>query len=106
MDMSFAEVWEKIQKELSVGKEIDNWGKARGYSGNQFTIIEISEDEIVCDPPKASYLQHVPKLDFEAVWEIWPKYLNGSFPRYIIRDEITRFSSYIISIFKYLGLDE
>jgi len=34
-------------KRIIGGKEIDNWGKARGYSVNQFTIIEIIEDEIL-----------------------------------------------------------
>jgi len=102
MTVSFDDKWERLLKELYKGQVIKNWGKGHGFTGNTFKIIDITEDVVICQPPKAINLQVVPKDNFRKVWEIWPKYLSGDYPRYQIRDEITRFSSYIISIFHLL----
>lgn len=104
MAIAFEIIWAKLQKELRKGQVIRNWGNDRGFTGNTFEILEITENHAVCKPPKAVNIQIVPKDDFRDVWEIWPKYRSGDFPRHQIRDEITRFSSYIISIYKYLDI--
>lgn len=104
MALSFENIWNRVRNELQKGQVIKNWGNARGFSGNTFKIVEINENKVVCKPPNAKNLQIVPKDDFKKVFEIWPKYFLGNYPRYQIRDEVTRYSSYIISIFKYLAI--
>lgn len=100
----FKFIWKKVQKEIKEGEVIRNWGKARGYTGNTFKIVSVTENLVVCKPIKAKNLQPVPKKDFQQVWELWKDYILGEVQRKFIRDEITRYSSYIISIYKYLDL--
>jgi hypothetical protein len=102
MDGDFEMVWDQIQKNITPGMVIKNWGKARGYTGNSFSIHSISELKIICKPPKAKNFQLVPKRDFFMVWEFWEDYKEGSVQRKFFRDKVSRFSSYIISIFHFL----
>jgi len=59
---------------------------------------------MIIDSPTAKNLQTVPKSDFKKVWEKWEEYLSGKVLRHEIRDECTRFSSYIISIYRELKI--
>lgn len=100
MSDGFEKTWNEICNSLQEGQVIRNWGLARGYSGKNFKIHRIANSFIVIDSPTAKNLQTVPRSDFRKVWEIWGAYLTGKVPRHEIRDEYTRFSSYIISVFK------
>jgi len=98
MQREFSKVWRDIQENLKAGMEIDYWGMARGYSMEKFKINSVSYELIVCDPPKAENLQPVPRKDFMEIWKLWIDYLNGEVQRKYIRDEVSRYSSYVISI--------
>jgi hypothetical protein len=102
MALSFENIWIRVRNELQIGQVIKNWGNARGFTGNTFQIIGITEKIVECVPPKAKNSQKVPKGDFEKLWGIWQKYITDE----ILRNEIgdmSRYSSYIISIFHHLG---
>lgn len=103
VQIPFEKIWSRIQKELYSGLIIPNWGFVRGLTGNKFKVERITENAVVCDPPNAKNRQYVPKDDFKIIWEVWDLYLQYEVKRYEIA-EISRFSSYIISIFNFLGL--
>lgn len=104
MQEDFSIVWDRLQRTIKRGMKIDNWGLSRGYTKNTFKIYSIDSNYVVCDPPKAKSLQYVPKDDFLKIWEIWGDYMNEKVQRKFIRDYISRFSSYIISIYRFLKL--
>ena len=93
-----------FQESIKPGMKVEYWGLARGSKGTKFSIHSIDKSYVICDPPKAKNLQSVPKKDFQQVWELWKDYILGEVQRQFIRDEITRYSSYIISIYKHLDL--
>jgi hypothetical protein len=96
---SFEKQWMEISDSLHVGQAINNWGYVRGYTGKSFKISRIETNFIVIDSPSAKNLQRVPKDDFRKVWEIWEAYLSQKVLRNKITAFITRYSSYVISIF-------
>ena len=49
------------------------------------------------DSPGADNIQRIPEEDFAGVYEHWDAYNGGAFPRHRLRD-MTRFSTYVISI--------
>jgi hypothetical protein len=100
--MSFPDTWNYVQTFLSPGDSIKNWTKDRGYLGDEFTILRVSPSIITVDTPGAINLQHVPKSDFEGVYNIWTDYVGCRYRRQWIRDEITRYSKYIISILRWV----
>jgi hypothetical protein len=67
-------------------------------------VVKVTQNSIVIDPPKAKGLQHVPKGDFEKVWETWPAYKSGKF-KWQEFTLLTRFSVYIIAILHWLEQD-
>jgi len=97
MILPFENIWLRIQRELKNGQVVQNWSMAKGFTGNTFEIVSVTDKAIICNPPKSTNLQVISKKEFEKVWEVWDKYLLGKIPRYSLRD-MTRFSSYIISI--------
>ncbi len=99
MSTSFEKKWDEVCNLLHVGQVINNWGYVRGYTGKSFKISRIEPDSIVIDSPSAKNLQRVPKDDFRKVWEIWKAYLSQKILRNEITAFITRYSSYILSIF-------
>jgi len=103
MQREFTEVWRDIRTYLKPRMEIKYWGKSRGSSGKKFVIKSISNNCIYCDPPNAKNTQPVPRQDFEATWELWEDYMAGKVQRQYFT-ELTRFSSYIISIFHNLAI--
>jgi hypothetical protein len=96
MSASFDLVWQYLQSHLRPGMVIKNWTVFSGYLGKDLTIVHLSLSEISVDTPNAKTTQHIPRDDFEAVWEVWADYKNGIVLRKDIR-EFTRFSKYIIS---------
>jgi hypothetical protein len=94
---TFDSVWSQLQSSLKPGTVIKNWTVLRGYLGDTMKIAGVRSGYIEVDAPLASTTQHISKKEFEKVWEIWPEYKGGKFPRNQMRD-ITWFSKYIISI--------
>ena len=96
----FESIWNLLQRKLKSGTEISNWTAYRGFLGDTMKIIDIKENSIEVETPKAENIQHVPKEDFEKVWDVWRDYKIQKIKRYELRD-MTRFSKYIISILKW-----
>jgi hypothetical protein len=103
--MSFEELWQKLQGELTPGVVVSNWAADKGHLGDSFTIVAVHDNRVAVDSPGAKNTQTVPRRDFEAVYEVWPGYRDGRVPRYVLRD-LTRFSKYIISIIHHLEAGE
>ena len=99
MNDSFEVVWTNILNGLYKGQVIKNWGYAHGFTGKIFIIHSISKDQIEIDSPTAKTLQRIPKEDFENVYELWSDYISGKIQRTYISNEISRYSTYVISIF-------
>jgi hypothetical protein len=100
-EAAFETTWQKIVTQLKPGMSIQNWTYLKGYPGDEMKVHKVSREIIVIDAPRAKLLQSIPKADFQAVWEIWPKYTSGQAQRQIFTD-ITRYSKYIISILKWV----
>jgi len=93
----FDSVWSRIQGNLKPGTSIKNWTVLRGYLGDTMKIASVHSGYIAVDAPHASTTQLITKDNFQRIWEIWPEYKGGKFPRNQM-NPITRFSKYIISI--------
>ena len=100
--MPFTTTWNYIQNNLTIGMTIDNWTKNQLYLGDQFEISNVSHTQIDINTPGAKNIQHVPQIDFQVVYNIWKQYIGCTYSRSDIRDSITRYSKYIISIFKWV----
>jgi hypothetical protein len=99
--MRFEEFWLKLQSRLSKGTAIRNWTAHSNYLGDSFSVVAVHQNSVSVDAPGAKNIQVVPQADFEIVYGLWPDYLSGKVPRYVIRDR-TRFSKYVISIIHHL----
>ena len=102
--MLFQEMWQYILANIQMGQSIDNWTKDKGFIGDQFTIVNFGLNYIEIDTPKAQNIQRVSRQDFHDIYNVWDQYLNGTFKRHQIRDLITRFSKYIISILHWVEI--
>lgn len=91
----------RVKTTLKEGQTILNWTVAKGYLGESFDILEISEDYISVKPLSAS-VQKITNKDFNNVILVWESYLMGKTTRQYIRD-ITYCSKYIISILNYIS---
>lgn len=100
----FDTLWAQIIDQLQPGIIIRNWTTNNGYLGDDFKIISNNSDSITIETPGAKNLIKVPKKDFALMNENWKKYLSGEISRSHLRD-LTYYSKYTISIYKYL-LDE
>ena len=99
--MSFEQFWSSLQGTLRPGVSVATWSALRGELGGSFSVVEIYPNRVSIDAPDAENIQSVPKRDFKAIYEIWPAYLNGELQRQHLTP-LTRFSTYIISIFHLL----
>ncbi len=99
--MSFQTLWQSIRNQLSPGTAVRNWTAAKGYLGDDFKVVAVSDTEVVVDPPNAESLQHIQRGDFEVTYDAWPQYCSGELQRQQLRD-LTRFSKYTISILRHL----
>jgi len=86
---------------MNRGILIKNWTAANGYLGDEFSIVFISNKSILVSTPSAKFDQNVPREDLRKVWEIWPKYKSGEIQRQALTP-LTRYSKYVISIFRWL----
>lgn len=99
--MSFRTIWDSLQSNLRVGVTIPNWTAHKGLLGDSFTVTAVAPKSIDVDTPGAEAIQHIQMGDFEQVYNLWSSYRAGTTPRAEVRDK-TRFSKYIISIFRWL----
>ena len=99
MNKDFEGFWNYLKEELKEWKTINYWSVAGQYRKNSFEAI--AKDNYVLVYLENGSLQRIPKEDFRTVYEVWEQYLAREVKRYEIRD-MTRFSSYIISIIHYL----
>lgn len=99
--MPFPDTWRSLQAELAPGQMVDNWSANRGDLGDSFTVVSVTPRGVKVDTPGAQMIQSISVAQFEKVYDLWPSYRVGSTPRHEVRD-VTRFSKYIISIFRWL----
>ncbi|MFZ4439951.1 MAG: hypothetical protein ACOYOS_16105 [Syntrophales bacterium] len=100
--MPFVNTWNYIQTNLKIGAVIDNWTKDKQYFGDKFTISNIALTQLDIDTPGAKNIQKIPQIDFQGIYNVWPQYIGCTYSRDQIRDNITRYSKYIISILKWV----
>ena len=91
----------QLQREISVGDTIRNWSQHTGYLSGVFTICAVESEFVQVEPLNAINRQHIRREEFAKVYEHWGAYKSGRLPRYELRD-ITRFSTYVISILHHL----
>lgn len=92
-----SEIWSKILECLQDKHVIKYWSKAGRTIGDSFTVEEVGPNYVVVVAESTGTQQRIPRSDFLKVIRVWEAYLAGRVKRHEIRD-ITRFSSYIISI--------
>jgi hypothetical protein len=99
MTMSFKKTWSYIQSNLHAGQLIDNWTKDGRYYIKQLSIVRVRPGKVILiKSPNAKDVQRIPQDDFKKVYDVWSQYKASTFPRRRIRDDLTRFSTYIISV--------
>jgi hypothetical protein len=88
---------EKLDLTIQPDTIVHNWTSDKGYLGDNFTVVDVSNTTVDVQSPNANNLQSIPKKDFVIVFNMWHEYLSGSVHRQQVRDK-TRYSKYIISI--------
>lgn len=101
MSAEFEEIWRAIQHRLNTGDTIPNWTANNGYLGDTMQIVDMNDDVIVFQAPNAKKNPRVYRAEFEKIWKLWNAYKSGHVRRHEIA-EISYFSKYIISIFRWL----
>ncbi len=99
--MSFGELWNVVQSLLTPDTNVPNWTVARGPLGDSFRVVSVDKKYIDIFTPNGKNIQHIPIADFESVYELWQRYIEGKIGRNEIRAR-TRFSKYIISILHWI----
>ena len=94
---TFDTVWSWLQNNLQSGQIIKNWSVLHGYLGRTTKVVDVCNDYIKVEPPKAKNIQIVPREDFEKLWEDWSDYKSCGLPRSTFLEK-SRFITYIISI--------
>ena len=100
-ELCFESIWLKLQMQLQEDYLMEAWSQHSGYTGGLFRIYAVGDDFVKVELTKS--IQHISKKEFEKVYDIWSAYKSGLVPRHQLRD-ITRYSTYIISIFHYLKI--
>jgi hypothetical protein len=101
MNKSFEPVCNALLDDLKPGIEFRNWTILKNYIGDRMRVEDVNPSEIVVQAPKAKSALHVPRKEFEKIWEIWPEYKAERITRQEITD-LTFYSKYIISILHWL----
>ena len=86
---------------LKPGTTVKNWTALKGYLGDEFTIVSVSDKAVEIDTPKAKHVQRVSRQDFEVTFDNWSAYCSAKLSRQELT-EMTRYSKYTLSIIKYL----
>ena len=99
--MSIIETMGALLATLSARTEIPNWTVDSGLRGDSFYVVSVSLDGVIVEVPNTKNTQRIPMKDFAAVYDLWNGYTEGIVKRTEIRN-ITRYSKYIISIYRWL----
>ena len=94
MKATFLIFWGALITALQQPIHIRNWTRDSGFVGDDF-VAQMQDSSVRCSPPDVM----VSQADFWAVWQVWDDYLAGEIRRHEIRDNLTRHSKYVISIF-------
>jgi hypothetical protein len=101
--MNFSDAWLHIRSGISPGTKIRNWTAAKGYLGDDFSIVRVESSHVEINAPSAETIQRVGKSDFEFMFANWEAYCTGNLNRQALVKQ-TRVSKYTISILKHLGM--
>ncbi|MHA1505756.1 MAG: hypothetical protein ACTSR0_00995 [Candidatus Asgardarchaeia archaeon] len=101
MSREFDEFWRRLTEVLRDKQLIRNWTRDSGYLGGDFYAVYLGGNAITCILDSGSVLE-VPKKDFELLFNHWEDYINGRYPRHLLRDK-SRFTKYTISILINIG---
>lgn len=101
--MDFQVAWLRIRTGLIPGSKIRNWTAAKGYLGDEFSVVRIESNHIDINSPNAETIQRVGKNDFEFMFAPWEAYCIGKVKRQELVKH-TRVSKYTMSILKHLDL--
>jgi hypothetical protein len=99
--MAFTDVWGSLRVNLRGGTVIPNWTVKHGPLGDDFKIVDVADDVVIIDAPRATKAQQIPRANFEEVYNRWDDYRRGALPRSFFTP-VTRYSKYIISIMHWL----
>jgi hypothetical protein len=102
-EMEFSVAWLRIRTGLAPGIKIKNWTAAKGYLGDEFSIVRVESNHIEVNSPNAETIQRVGKGDFEVMFVNWEAYCAGTLARQALVKQ-TRVSKYTMSILKHLDL--
>jgi|SRR5215472_9341183 len=101
----FEEVWQRLQAQLISGQMIRAWSAASEYRLDAtYQVQAVNPSSITVFGGKMTMPATIPKSEFRKVWDIWRAYCAGTYRREHLRD-ITRFSTYIVSILKWIESD-
>lgn len=101
--MDFQEIWLSIRSGLAPGSKIRNWTAAKGYLGDEFSVVRIESSHLEVNSPNAETIQRVAKSDFEYMFSNWEDYCAGRLKRRALVEH-TRVSKYTMSILKHIGM--
>lgn len=101
--MVFSEVWLRVRTGLAPGVKIRNWTAAKGFLGDEFSIVRVESSHVEINSPNAETIQRVGKNDFEVMFSNWEAYCTGRLKRQALVRQ-TRVSKYTMSILKHLGM--
>jgi hypothetical protein len=101
--VEFSEVWTAVRGKLQPGERVRNWTAAKGFLGDDFTVVRIDSSHIEIDAPNAETIQRVSKKDFEVMFDHWSVYCSGQMKRQDLI-KLTRVSKYTMSILRHLNV--
>jgi len=95
---AFEQVWQYLQANLSKNQKVENWG-VRGYSGNQFAVVECERNAILVKSLRTQNERRVTKSEFEKVYPYYQKLRSGQIGRAELGEATqSRNTSYILSL--------
>src|SRR5438105_396172 len=93
----FDSVWAGIREALHVGQTVRNWGHARGYTGGDFRVEDVSRYSVTVFGGNMTQPRVVSRGDFEKVYWVWDDYVAGEYPREAMT-KLSQNTTYILSI--------
>src|SRR5262249_9032704 len=100
MIMAFSDAWHAIHVLVKPRKAIRKWSQDKGELDGSFDATKVESGSVDIET-EAGSVTRIGKQYFEAVYDLWEKYRYDSLQRKAL-GEVTRHSTYIISIFHLL----
>lgn len=101
--MYFTEMWLQIGTDLTPGVKVKNWTAAKGYLGDEFSVVRVESNYIHVNSPNAETILRISKRYFEYMFLNWDDYCAGRLKRQALVAH-TRVSKYTMSVLKHIGL--